>query len=511
MSLASVPGISTDPNQIPPGFLDRRFNLLLLLITFAALVPLLELGSSQFISYDGYWHVFTATQDRWRLFLSEWRADAHPPLYYLALRIVAKLGTSHLLCRSLSIVPGVLGTYLVGRIGSLLFRAPELALLAAGAYGFSISMIEIFCDVRGYSLALTFVIGAFWCLVRMLGDSRRQGARGLFLWWSVLVSLGILTEYYVIFFFCASLIVLSLEILRRRQCIRIASNDLREWWPALTLGLALPFLTIVWLYTVHFRFQPRMQNNVVEFYLPAGRAASAFLWSGLRSDLNYLVPFSPHSAAFQNVAAALLIAVTVCVAAAGAYRKESCAHGSLPALILLILLAELGISSVVRIYPFGGYERQQSIVFPFFVLTLFGSLDLVFQLLSSVRLKRTIAGAALIAVAGSFAYSWRNYPRVSEELFTATYQTFRAKLPDVHGVYLDQFSLIAYFTHTHDWHWKFREHLQCPERVDVYETVSPGGRKSLLFAISTSGISTFSGLTPTTYSPQPSSAPNSGQ
>ena len=48
--------------------LDRLFPFLLLAITFAALVPALVLGASEFISYDGYWHVFMDTQNRWKLF-----------------------------------------------------------------------------------------------------------------------------------------------------------------------------------------------------------------------------------------------------------------------------------------------------------------------------------------------------------------------------------------------------------------------------------------------------------
>ena len=87
--------------------LCSHFSVFVVDHNVAALVPRFVLGASQFIQFDGYWHVFTATQDRWALFLSEWHIDAHPPLYYLLLRIVAKMGHSHLVYRSASIIPGV--------------------------------------------------------------------------------------------------------------------------------------------------------------------------------------------------------------------------------------------------------------------------------------------------------------------------------------------------------------------------------------------------------------------
>jgi hypothetical protein len=51
------------PEVVTSG-LDRLFPFLLLGITLAALVPALVLGASEFISYDGYWHLFIAKQDR---------------------------------------------------------------------------------------------------------------------------------------------------------------------------------------------------------------------------------------------------------------------------------------------------------------------------------------------------------------------------------------------------------------------------------------------------------------
>jgi hypothetical protein len=139
-------------DEVPRSWSDtyaRTFPYLLLTITVASLVPRLVLGSSQFIHYDGYWHVFTATQDRWALFLSEWQIDAHPPLYYLLLRIVGKMGHSHLVYRSLSIIPGVGSVYVIGLIAGKLCRSTTVALLTGSPLQSLISHV-MFVHMRSH-------------------------------------------------------------------------------------------------------------------------------------------------------------------------------------------------------------------------------------------------------------------------------------------------------------------------------------------------------------------------
>ena len=63
-----------------PDTYPRHFDLALIGIALLALIPMLLLGSSQFVEYDGYWHVWISQQDRWFNFIREYQADAHPPL-----------------------------------------------------------------------------------------------------------------------------------------------------------------------------------------------------------------------------------------------------------------------------------------------------------------------------------------------------------------------------------------------------------------------------------------------
>src|ERR1700756_312478 len=104
------------------SWLDRHFSHLLLAIAAAGLVPCMVLGKSQFIGFDGWWHVFIATQDRWTNLLAEWRYVAHPPLFYPLLRLVAQFGHSHLILRSVGMASGCAGSYVLGIVAAKIFH-----------------------------------------------------------------------------------------------------------------------------------------------------------------------------------------------------------------------------------------------------------------------------------------------------------------------------------------------------------------------------------------------------
>lgn len=414
-------------------------NWPLLAITLAALVPRLLLGLTQFVHYDGYWHVFIATQDRWSLFISEWKGDAHPPLHYLLLRALSAFGHSHLVYRLPSIVPGVASIYIFGRIAQKLCRGQLLALIAAAAYGFSITMIDLTCDVRSYPLALFSILSAFYCFL--------DASWALF---GVLTALALLSEYYAAFFLLACIAILI-----------VRCRDVK----ALCLALAPPLAVAAFLYRTHFRLQPRIENVVGDFYRQHGESIFRFVLTGLRNDLNFMLPFELHSTA-ALLAFLLLAAISV----AFAWRRMTAA-GRTAFVILLLMLAELAALGVARRYPFGGFARQQSLIFPFLVLAGFVLLD------SLARNSKIVAILVAVSAAASFAYRWEEFPKVGDELFTPQYQAFSKMFARPEAVYVDQYSLIAYYIHTHDRAWTFEQHFHEPDRVDEYKI---GGRLMLL-------------------------------
>ena len=204
-----------DIGRARQSFTARLFPLLLIATTLAALVPMIRAGASEIISYDGYWHLFIAGQNRWNQFLFEYQGNAHPILYFLVLRVIQFLGHSHLVLRSASIMPGAAGVYMIGLIARKLCRNEAVALLTAAAYGFSVVMIEIEIDVRSYSLSLFFVLVAFYFAVDFLNRDFGETATRPLTLFGVFSSAAIATEYCAIFFVLACLGALFAVLIAR--------------------------------------------------------------------------------------------------------------------------------------------------------------------------------------------------------------------------------------------------------------------------------------------------------
>lgn len=375
---------------------DLLFPYLLLAITMAALVPALWLGAREAISYDGGLHLRISRLDHWESFLSAYREEAHPILYYLVLRAAAVLGNSPLACRMASIVPGMASVYLIGLIAARLFRNKAVALLAAAAYGFSRTVLGIILDLRGYPLALFFMIAAFYHLIDFIEAEYDARASRSLLLFGILTSLAIASEYYAILFFFSCLGVFALlwakRPVSRENPVGWALGNRR----ALATALGLPFAVIAGFYQTHLKNLPTSFQHVSYFYWAPGCSRLDFVLRNLRADLNYMLPVEISSA----VAVLGLIAVSGPFLASLDLRRKrpqrSLACGAL-GILLLLLLAELIALSLLRLYPFGGYARQQSVLFPFLTLAAFLLLD---RLLSSLPASRVLScsKAAIIAV-----------------------------------------------------------------------------------------------------------------
>ena len=457
---------------------DRLFKYALLAITLAALIPAVVLGRSEFISYDGYWHLFIATQNRWELLLREFKANAHPIVFYLVLRVVSLLGHSRLLYRLPSIISGVLAVYLLGRTTERLCTHKVSALLTAAAYGFSMAMLQINTDVRSYPLALLFTILAFSYLTKFLLDLGPRSGRYL-LQFSISTSLAIATEYYAIFFFFACLAVLALLLWTNSMFRERLLEWRRENRSTALASSLLPMLVMAFFYVMHIRHQPSAYGHVAAFYWSPGTPLGEFILRNLRADLNYLLPIQiPTTSALVL----LLVLFVPLLLYFGLFRRKSLRStaAGVPGLLVLALLAELIFVSLAGRYPFGGFDRQQSIFFPFLIMTTFLLLDWTVARLRLVWLRGTVLAAVAILIAANFSLSWQKTPGNSEELCTAEYKTFLSSVIPAQAIYVDQFTLIGYYIQTHQWKWKFRTHFLAPERVDKYDLTSPSGQKLVL-------------------------------
>ena len=260
---------------------DRRFNLALIAIALLCLIPRLLFATSQFVEYDGYWHVWIAQQDRWANFLREYQTNAHPPLYFLLLRLSFLLGRAPLAYRSVSLISGTASIYILGKTALKAMRSPIWAGLAALAYGLALPSIVVSNEVRTYMLSAFLVQISFYYFL----DRDSMRSRVLF---GVTASLACLTEYYALIYVCAALLcALALPVVRRR--LEIAT---------FAAILVLP----VWEYLSHFGARSVAYDHLPTYYFQPDSTESAaeFLLRNLRNEMNWLlargkcpmVPFS---------------------------------------------------------------------------------------------------------------------------------------------------------------------------------------------------------------------------
>ena len=412
---------------------DRLFPYLLLVITLVALVRVLMLGSIAPININEYRILHAAFKisldpRTWKGFyqfqgsLGPWRQQPHPILFYLVLRAALLLGHSSLLYRSVSFIPGLAGVYLIGLTMARICRNKPAALLAAAAYGLSETMQRIFIDIRSYSLGLFFIIAAFHSLVAAVDEGR---SRRPLAWFGVWAALAIASEYYALLFIVAGLGALALLWAARpafRQCVRDWG---RQGWAAPLTAFGLPALVLAGFYQIHIKAFIACHNSfvqyMVELFWDPKTPLLGFILRGLRTDLNYLLPFEISPTIAAVTALAVLALVTWPLLPKAPAREGACGplSSNLPGLMSFFLLAGMVFLAMLRIFPFGGYERQQSILFPFFIMTAFIFLDRFISLLpESGRASWWRTAVLALAAAGlGINYHWvdPNAGRMSDD------------------------------------------------------------------------------------------------
>ena len=438
--------------QVPP----RWFSPALLLTALLVSIPLFILGRSEFIGYDGFLHIFISNVGNWRAFWLELKADAHPPIFYLLLHYVLKLGHNLLIYRLPVIVPGIATVWAIGKITAKLTGRPVFGLLAAATYGLSASMIEINIDVRSYALALLFVTLAFDHLIDFVTDPAGRYKRFSCVWFSVCTGLAIATEYYSIFFYAACLFLIAALALRYPPFRSPLLEGIGSHRVMRALAVSMPAIEFAIFYFVHASRQV-LDDSDFRWNTAVHKTIREFVSANLVREWNYLLPIHATS---PGVVATLVGGALIVVVYAAFFRNFSfrSAAASAPGLILFALLFELIVLAIAQKYPFGGELRQQSILAPFIVLTAFSALD---SLLNRFGRWANV-GVCLVAVfIGVHFYStWKTYPRYTVHDYVGpNADAFPVAIPHPRAIFTDQFSLIWYFMYTHQSQWTFVRRL----------------------------------------------------
>ncbi len=451
----------------------RVVNLLLLLISFASLIPRLHVGRDQYIEYDGWWHVFIAKQDNWSIFLQSIRATAHPPLFYLLLKFACYWGSSRLVYRSVSLLAGAGAVFLAGKIAQKVSTHWLAPLLAATAFACSQGAIVMSCEVRSYMTFTFFMMLAFYYYLDLIrADEHDTGSR---IGFAAATALAVSSHYSAVFFIAACVaapVFLAIvnpdyrPILKRQLTRKLAANFLT--------GLFI-LAVMVFLYFVHARYYGSPLDYMAEYFYQRGGAESVagFLLRNLHNIFNLFLPVPVEGQQAGWMIMGAFAAVTVAAIYWIEIRKKTRdALAGTPLLFLLLLLGAVMAAAVLGKYPFGGYYRQQFLFFPFLVLSLCLLLDRL-----PMPGKRLALALGFAAVAWNARSQYEDYQLVRPELYAREMNLHRTSLPDMEAVYLDGFNIINFFIYYNDWKWHFDGPL--PEDPFVYEYRLDKGSKTI--------------------------------
>ena len=168
--------------------------------------------------------------------------DVHPPFYYWLLKIWSSLfGTTELAYRSLSIVFGA-AAIAVGFFLSRKLFGRKVAWLALAFMAVSPMLIRYSDEARMYTLATLIVMAATYLLVK----AEETNAKKFWIWFGVLVSLGMWTHYFTALVWVAHLVWHSAKVWQKGMKFKEFRKKLFTKQFITTYGIAIG-LYVPWL------------------------------------------------------------------------------------------------------------------------------------------------------------------------------------------------------------------------------------------------------------------------
>jgi len=448
-------------------------NWWLLAVSLVAAVPRLYLGATQFIHYDGYWHVFIASQDDWHQFYKEYQTNFHPPLFYLLLKIAIWFGHTPLVYRAISLSTGIAAVFVTGKISERLSFHRCTPVFAALAYGVALPSIIISCEVRSYMLSVFFILLSFYYFLDLL--DRPGGApvkaRALFALFSVLAGYS----HYGAFLYmgaCAVTAVLFDVTLFHRNLRKQLAQD------AVTFGAIAAALACVFF--THGQSHAVVAEHLHSYYFDPGyESLREFLIRNSNQLLNWFSPLPMAGGnAFYFAFVVLILATASLVYCIRRLTRFQNVGAAATVSVSALLFSAMVAGGVLGKYPYGGELRQQFFLFPFATLCACVLLDRIAAALSprlSVALWLSVSAVTI----APWSFAFAQYPKVPTELGTAQMSRFRRDFPSPAAIYVDEFNVINFFIHYHDWHWHFVGHCPAASEIDIYR-VSQLNRSFLL-------------------------------
>jgi hypothetical protein len=427
------------------------------------------------IDYNAYWHVFIA-----RNLTREYAGLAHPPLFLLLLKLADAVSHSALAYQSVPLLSGLGVVVLTQRVLARLRVSFETAHLGALTMAVAQPAVILSCGVQSYMLAAFFIL---WSLLPYLDLIVPQPTTG---WrtraaFAVLVSLGLLTEYYTAFYLLACVAAPALVALFRKTYRAALVHNVARRLAADVATLLPPAAVGGLIYVLVARRWVQKFNTFPDFYYrPGQETVAAFL---IRNLWNLVNIFSPFTFWNPRTAACLVLGFVAAVFLVCVRDRVSEASSSDRAMPAAILTSLLGIGMVMGLkgpYPFGGLMRQQFLYFLFAIPAGFVAFDRVLAGVGRIRLRRALAAAVALLLTANLAWHARDFKNLGHLDFAVQARLFDRAFPDAAIVQIDQFNLIGFFMPHDDWSWRFVGREPGQPLVERYEITGDGKQLTLI-------------------------------
>lgn len=428
----------------------RNDRGILVAIAIAAMLPMIHYAWTARIEYDGWMHLLIARDDDWRAMARQIAINAHPPLYYLLLKLVSVFGSHPLVYRSLSILSAGVGVVAIGAALRQVSRTRSAPILCALAFGLATSTAVIASEIRSYMLATAFLLLAlppYLALVRPGGDLR---ARVGFV---VFSALAFLTHY-------GTLLVLIALLAAPVMLAAVSRDQRRAWrraWPSRwrsdLLTLLPLFVLVATLYAGHIARHATSMNHLPDFYYSGSEPLWQYVGRGLARQVALFAPLPfPDKTWAPGLALAVTAASIVLLLVMLGRERERSSAAVLPLTLLALTALQLA-GSVAGRYPFGGALRHQYFFLPIGLATLFLLVDRLLARVSRPVWRGAAASLAAAVALWSAHQQWSRLPRPTEQLFGVEFAVFQSEISVADAVYLDGFNLYAMFGQLQDWKW----------------------------------------------------------
>lgn len=201
---------------------DRKFLMVLTIVSILAFVFSLFLARNQQIWFDESYSVLISKDRTFAETLKLTSVDAHPPLYYFALKIWAAVGGwGDLWLRSLSSMFFAVSIFVAGIFAKRLF-GDKSAILASSMLVFSPFLLRYSYEIRMYSLASLIAISSTALFFEIWKGSK---SRKIWMAYALIVATGMYTLYTLALVFFAHFLLMIWREIKHKN-----ANSWKENW-----------------------------------------------------------------------------------------------------------------------------------------------------------------------------------------------------------------------------------------------------------------------------------------